>query len=96
MEWIGVVVGILAGVSGIILGWSAKTRSIKEEGVEEGVLKTDLKYIRKGIDEIKGEMKGQDQKLDELSVCVAGVKERVDLAHKRIDRLEKGEVPNHG
>jgi hypothetical protein len=77
------------------LGWAARAREQKREartdGCEDGVLKTDVEYIKRGVDDIRLDMRAQGQKLDGLAERVTRVEESAKQAHKRIDRLDNKE-----
>lgn len=92
MEWVAGIIGIIAAVSGMALGWVARTREQKREarndGCEDGALKTDVEYIKRGVDDIRVDMRVQGQKLDGLAERVTRVEESAKQAHKRIDHME--------
>lgn len=87
------VITIMAAVSGIILGWTARARELKKEGEQEAsaeaFLRSDVEYIKRGIDDIRVEQKTQGQTVAVLCERVTRVEESSKQAHKRIDRLEK-------
>ncbi len=93
MEWISIVVAALAGISGILLGWSARLKERQKEdqraGYEGGTLKTDMEYIKCGIDEIKKDMRMQGQRMDQLAERLVRVEESAKRANERIDKLEE-------
>lgn len=86
------VISIVASMSGIYLGWSARGREQKKETKEETEvttsLKLDVEYIKRGVDDIRIEQRAQGQKVDELSERVTRVEESSKQAHKRIDELK--------
>ncbi len=93
MEWMSIVVAVLAAVSGILLGWSAHLKERQKEnqraGYEDGTLKTDMEYIKCGIDEIKKDMRMQSQRMDEFAERLVRVEESAKRANERIDKLEE-------
>ncbi|HWR23479.1 MAG TPA: hypothetical protein VN366_08385 [Feifaniaceae bacterium] len=92
MEWVAGVIGVVAAISGIALGWSARAREqkkdAKQDGSEGGVLKTDVEYIKRGVDDIKLDMRSQAQRMEVFADRLARVEESAKQAHKRIDRLD--------
>lgn len=89
-------VSVAAALSGIILGWSAKGREVKKEVRAEAqidaTLRTDMEYIKRGVDDIRIEQKTQGQRVDALTERVVRVEESSKQAHKRLDRIDqKGE-----
>lgn len=95
MSNLTVVTGLIAAlgvISGIILGWSGRSQSIRKDLREEAgagaVLHTDVEYIKRGVDDIKVEIRVQGQKIDTLAERVTRVEESAKQAHKRLDRFE--------
>lgn len=86
------IVGLAATISGIILGWAGKARTVKQDAAaearEDATLKADVRYIRDGVDDLRIEQRVQGKRLDELAERVTRVEESAKVAHKRIDRLE--------
>lgn len=86
------IVAMIAAVSGIILGWIGRTRSFKQEVAQEAsggaVLRTDMDYIKRGIDDVRLEQRSHGQRFDIMSERVTRIEESSKQAHKRLDRLE--------
>jgi len=86
-------VAIIAAVSGIILGWLGRTRSIKQDIVQEAsadaVQRADVEYIKRGVDDIRADVRAQGQRVDGLYERVTRVEESAKQAHKRLDRIEE-------
>lgn len=91
MDW-GLIISIVGVASGVILGWLGKSKSVKDEIKTEAsvdaTLKTDMDYIKRGVDEVRLEQKDQGRRFDALSERVTRVEENSRSAHKRIDRVE--------
>lgn len=85
------LVSIVAGISGIVLGWLGRTKSMQKDarrdGKTDGALQSDVEYIKRGVDDIRVDMRLQGQKVDGLSERVTRVEESTKQAHKRLDRL---------
>lgn len=92
-------IGTLVGVIGVI---SAFSKSNKEEGMHDAKTSTQLNYISKGVDDIKLDikdvrldMKANEQKTQsqflEITKELTEVKASARQAHKRLDKIEKGE-----
>lgn len=94
MDW-AVIVSAAAAISGIILGWLGRSRTIRQDTAEEAsrdaMLRSDVEYIKRGVDDLRIEQKVQGQKFDVLAERVTRVEESTKQAHKRIDKLERGE-----
>lgn len=90
------LIGVVATLSGIVLGWSARAREEKREikkDVEiDTTLRTDMEYLKRGVDDIRIEQRSQGQRMDAMGERLTRVEESSKQAHKRIDRMEqKGE-----
>ncbi|MGO4540389.1 hypothetical protein [Paenibacillus sp. 2TAB19] len=83
-----------AGIlSGIVLGWIGQNRAIKlntrNDAGNSATMKTDVDYIKRGVDEMRLEMKDQGRRFDALSERVTRVEESAKQAHHRLDRMDK-------
>lgn len=89
---IAAIVGILAAVSGIFIGWTSKARQdkkdVKDDATVDAVLRTDIGYIRHSIDDVRMMQAQQGQRSEKLTEQVIRLDESAKQAHKRIDRLE--------
>jgi hypothetical protein len=90
MDWTAIL-SVAAALSGIALGWLGRSRSLRQDGAEDGELRASVKYIREGVDELRFEIKAQSQRYDVLAERVTRVEESAKQAHRRIDRLEGNE-----
>jgi hypothetical protein len=96
-ETILTLIAIGGTISGIILGWAGRTRNIKHDvagdASKDAELRTNMEYIKRGIDDVRVEQKVQGQRFDQLSERVTRVEESTKSAHRRLDRFEsaKGE-----
>lgn len=88
-----VEVGVLISVLSVLIalgGYSLnKNRAIKTDGQESAELKAELGYIRRGVDDIKIELKANERQIVALGERVARVEESSKSAHHRIEKLEK-------
>ena len=91
------MITIIAALSGIILGWWAHTRDTTrqieqetQEKTEAAVsLRSDMDYIKRGVDDIRVDLRSQGQRMDALAERVTRVEESAKQAHKRIDEIGK-------
>ncbi len=94
------VLSAVAAMSGIILGWWARARTVKTEIKTDAAglatIQNDIAHIKCGIDEIKEDLRSGEalfrshcdtdgQKLNGLTQRVTRVEEVARSAHKRID-----------
>jgi len=88
----GAVIAVAAAISGIALGWLGRSRTIRKdtasEASKEATLQTDMAYVKRGIDDMRVDIKLQGQQYNSLAESVIRIDESVKSAHKRIDRLE--------
>ena len=89
---LGAMVGLAAAATGMLFGYLNYRRfckkDVKDEGVSDGELKADINYIRRGVEDIRVDMKAQEMRFGELSERVTRVEESSKSAHKRIDTME--------
>jgi len=90
MDWTAVIAAA-AAISGIVLGWLGRARTVRQDGAEDGELRASVNYIRQGVDDLRVELRAQGQRYDMLAERVTRVEESAKQAHRRIDRLEGNE-----
>ncbi|BFH10623.1 hypothetical protein WJ0W_005731 [Paenibacillus melissococcoides] len=87
------IIAVAAAISGIALGWLGRARTIKQDIAQEAstdaVQRADVEYIKRGVDDIRADVRMQGQRVDGLYERVTRVEESTKQAHKRIDRLEE-------
>lgn len=90
---LGVLIGLVCTVLGTIFGYLSFRRTsnkdLKDDAVSNGELRADINYIRRGIEDIRVDLKAQDKRFGELSERVTRVEESAKQAHKRIDELKE-------
>lgn len=86
------IISAIAAISGIALGWAGRNRTLRAEVKQEAgsgaVLRSDMDYIKRGVDDIRLEQRAQGQRIDVLSERVTRLEESGKQAHKRLDRME--------
>ncbi|MGG4096218.1 hypothetical protein [Paenibacillus lautus] len=87
------LIGAICAISGMLLGWIGRTKAFKDEVASEATadasLQTDVSYIKRGIDDIKVDVRIQGQRMDGLTERLIRVEESTKQAHKRIDELKE-------
>lgn len=91
---IGAVVGVAGVVFGLITALRNKKNDDKAEGKYDGVLATDVGYIKKGIDGIERRLEKQESQYIDILKHLTEVEVSTKQAHKRIDKLEQYHLPN--
>lgn len=90
--------GVLCALLGIVISYAVfsrnKTKDDKSEGRQDGVICTELGYIKANTDEIKSEQREQRKVNAEHAERLAKVEASAKQAHLRIDRWEGREYPS--
>ena len=91
------IVGIVSGICGIVFGFITYSRNKKTDdsasGRQDGILFTEVGYIKAGIDDMKKDLREFRSELQMLHDKYARLDESVKSAHRRIDKLEKYHQP---
>lgn len=89
MEFIIGIVGTLLGFLFSYLAFQRnRDKDIKSEAKEDGVIKTKLDSIGKGVDDIRIDLKANEKQINRMNEQIIRVDESTKSAHKRIDKLE--------
>lgn len=82
------IISVLGTVSSIVFAFLAYKRNAKtdnkQEGKNEGVLISDVGYIKSSIDRIEKNMDKLEDRYNQLSMQPSKTEESVAQAHKRI------------
>lgn len=88
------VVGILVTFIFSYIGFRRSTKKdSQDEGKNEGVILSDIGYIKAGVDDLKRENRETRTAINLLSERVTRCEESGKQAHHRIDEIIKGEIP---
>jgi len=82
------LISATSAISGIILGWLGRARTVRKDGAQDGELRASVNYIRQAVDDMRVEIRLMRQDYADLVERVARVEESAKSAHRRIDRLE--------
>ncbi|PGX01714.1 hypothetical protein COE40_19120 [Bacillus cereus] len=86
-------IGVLIAVLSLAISYFAyslnRTKSIKSDGQQSAEMRAELGYIRKGVDDIRIDLKASEKQMIALGERVTRVEESSKQAHKRLDTLEK-------
>ncbi|EOV9525568.1 hypothetical protein ACN5TA_000459 [Bacillus cytotoxicus] len=86
---IGVLVALLSLAISYLAYSLNKNKSIKSDGQQSAEMKAELGYIRKGVDDIRIDLKANEKQMAALGERVTRVEESTKQAHHRINNLEK-------
>lgn len=85
---IGMIVGIAGALFGAVTYFRNKKSDDEADGERDGVVLTELGYIKSGVDDIKRKQEKQDERNEVFSTRLVAVEESAKQAHKRIDTIE--------
>ncbi|GGF82585.1 hypothetical protein GCM10010912_29610 [Paenibacillus albidus] len=87
------LIAMLAAISGIALGWVTRTSAYKKDVAQEAgtgaALRTDVEYIKRGVDDIRADVRVQGKRTDQLAERVTRAEERINQVQKKVDKLEE-------
>lgn len=86
-----VTIGVLCSLIGAIVSFFTITIYYKQDGQHDGNISTKIDYIQRGVDDIRLDIKAQDNKIEGMIERIAKVEESTKSAHHRIDELSKEE-----
>lgn len=91
-EVLAYIIGIVGTISAIVFGVIAYKRNNKTDneskGKENGMMMTEIGYIKSGVDDIKRKQERQEEHHIEVISRLTTVEESAKSAHHRIDGLE--------
>lgn len=86
------LIGVVGTACGIIFGYLGYRKGLQKDSLENGknngVLMSDVGYIKAGVDDLKRKQETAEARHFALAERVTKVEESSKQAHKRIDRLE--------
>lgn len=88
---IALICTIIGSIGTVVTMSRNKQKDTKEEA--EGITKItqEIKYVSKGVDDIKYDIRDINRNMSEVNEKVIRLEESCKSAHKRIDSLVKGE-----
>ncbi len=85
-------ISVVAGLAGIIFGcvtfFRNKRTDDAADGKKDGIILTELGYIKSGVDDIKHKQERQDEQNLTFVSRLSAVESSAKQAHRRIDTLE--------
>lgn len=83
--------GSVIAVAGLLISFLAyqlnKTKEVKSDSQESAELKAELSYIRKGVDDIRLDLKSNEKQMNAQGERITRLEESAKQAHKRIDEV---------
>lgn len=97
MDILDFAIGLFSAALGVAFSYAAflrnKTKDDKSDGKQDGIILTEIGYIKANTDEIKNEQKEQRKVNADHTERLARVEASAKQAHLRIDRMEGREYP---
>lgn len=79
-------------ISAILVAWIGQSRAMRQstrsDAGNDASLKTDVDYIKRGVDDMRIEQRVQGQRFEALSERVTRAEESVKQAHHRLNRFD--------
>lgn len=86
---------VISTVCAIVFGYAAFARNKKkdstDEGKENGILLTEIGYIKSNTDSIMRKQEKQDEQLVRVLERLSAVEQSAKQAHHRLDRIDRTE-----
>ena len=87
-----ITLGVIATVTSIIFAYMGYQKGLKDEnkkaGTNEGILNTDIQYIKRRTDEVLLEQKDTNRNIGFLTERITRVEEGVKAVNNRVDTVE--------
>lgn len=87
-----VTIGVIATVCSLIFGYAGYQKGQKDEnkkaGNSEGILNTDIQYIKRRTDEVLLEQKDTNRNIGFLTERVTRTEEGIKAVNSRVDAIE--------
>lgn len=82
------ILSAVVSIIAIINFWKTSKKENEQSGSKAGALQSDLAYIKNLLNDVKAEVKGINERIEENTERIAKVEESVRQAHKRLTQLE--------
>ena len=86
---ISIICTVLCAAVAVITLLKSSDKATTDEGKENGMVLTEIGYIKSGVDDIKRHQEKQDDQYLDLRQRVTKVEASATQAHKRIDSIEE-------
>lgn len=88
--WIPIALSSIMAIIAIITLAKGNKKDTEKEAEERAALRSDMKYIRTSVDEIRLDNKSIQKDVADLKIKVVEIEQAAASAHKRIDDMQKG------
>lgn len=87
--WIPIALSCIMAIIAIITLANNSKKDTQKEAEERAAMRSDMKYIRSSVDEIRLDNKSIQKDVADLKVKVVEIEQGMKSAHKRIDDLQQ-------
>lgn len=87
------IVALGSLIVAIIVAGRGRQQDEKDAGERDGMLLSEIGYVKSGIDDIKTHQRTQDERHLETVERLTAVEQSAKQAHHRIDRIEGRDEP---
>ena len=91
------VVTVISALSGVILGWTGRSKvvrtEIKKEATEQATMIADISYIKQSIEKMVLVLDKQDEHIDKMECRLIKVESEHCSLELRVKRLEDAAKP---
>lgn len=86
--------GILISVIGVLLSvgtfFAGRMTAAKSDGIADGELKTDIKYIKASVDKQEKKLDGVVENYDDIKLELEKLKGRIHALEQKVEYLHEG------
>ena len=80
------VIGLVSGLIGFGISYATfsrnKTKDDKSDGKQDGIMLTEIGYIKSGVDDMKKKMEQSDKRYIDMEKRLSKVEEAMKIYHK--------------
>lgn len=84
-----VTIGVICSLLGAVVSFISISIYYRQDGQHDGNISTKIDYIQRGVDDIRLDIKAQDNKIENIIERLAKVEDSTKSAHHRLDRIEE-------
>lgn len=90
------ILGAISTVFGMVITYftfmRGRDKNIKTDAQENAKVSTKLDHISRGVDDIRIDLRSNEKQINNVAERVTRVEESSRSAHKRLDKLEGGDI----
>lgn len=83
------ILSFVSPILAIVTFFVGRRTASRQDGKQDGIMLTEIGYLKKGNDDILRKIEAQEHQYSELAVRVARLEESVKRSQVRLDVIEK-------